>query len=366
MTLGKAFTMWRGTMLCVLCVAAGHLALAEETPGQVLEEALEEALEEELEEELERVPADAVPDQEMYGPTTRDDTLWSIARQVRAPGATLAETVSALQRMNPQAFVEGNPNLLMRGVMLKVPTTTRAAATATDAEQPQPAEFEPTASGLQPAATSTDMDQPAPVTPLTPVDEASAPGWEELARDEDIPPLPMTVEEERDLLALQNADLRIRLETVETELELITAKAEALDGQVTALRRRIAESETQAVAAQSSEDAAATRRNTITGITLALLVVAAVVFMYARRRRAGQPVVAQPVRQPLGARRIAAGRLARDAAPDAYDPSTKLNLARAFIDMGRMDQAREVLEEVRAEGSDDDRREAEELLGKME
>ena len=336
--------------MCVLCVAAGHMALAEETPWDVLEEVPES------------VPADAVPDQEMYGPTTRDDTLWSIARQVRAPGATLAETVAALQRMNPQAFVEGNPNLLMRGVMLKVPTTTRAAATATDAEQPQPAEFEPTARGMQPAATSSDMDQPAPVTP---VDEASAPGWEELARDEDVPPRPMTVEEERDLLALQNADLRIRLETVETELELITAKAEALDGQVTALRRRIAESETQAVAAQSSEDAAAARRNTVTGITLALLVVAAVVFMYVRRRRAGQPVVAQPVRQPLGARRIAAGRLARDAAPDAYDPSTKLNLARAFIDMGRMDQAREVLEEVRAEGSDDDRREAEELLGKI-
>ena len=311
---GTAFTLQRGTMLCVLCVAAGHMALAEE------------------------VSADAMPDEEMYGPTTRDDTLWSIAREVRVPGATVAETVSALQRMNPHAFVEGNPNLLMRGVMLKVPTATATVETSTDAERPEP-------------------------DPVAPAEESAAPEQEEIVRGEDIPPLPAA-----ELLALQNAELRKRLETVQTELEVVTAKAEALDGQVSTLRRRLAESETEAVAAQSpvSEDAEASRRNAMTGIALALLVVVVVVFMYARRRRASQPVGAEPVQQPLGARRIGAGRLAPEATPDDYDPSTKLNLARAFIDMGRMDQAREVLEEVLAEGSDDDRREAEELLGQME
>ena len=312
--LGKAFTM---SCVIGLCVAAGHAAFAVEAP------------------------ADAVWDEEMYGPTTRDDTLWSIAREVRAPGATLAETVSALQRMNPHAFVEGNPNLLMRGVMLKVPTTAAAVETATDEEQPEPES-------------------------AAPAEESPVPEQEEIVRGEDVPPLPDA--DDPDLLALQNAELRKRLETVQTELEVVTAKAEALDGQVSTLRRRLAESETQVAAAQSpvSEDAEASRRNAMTGIALALLVVVVVVFMYARRRRAGQPVAAVPVQQPLGARRIGAGRLAPEAAPDEYDPSTKLNLARAFIDMGRTDQAREVLEEVLAEGSDEDRREAEELLGQME
>lgn len=322
---GTAFTLQRGTMLCVLCVAAGHMALAEEVSAEAA--------------------ADAMPDEEMYGPTTRDDTLWSIAREVRAPGATVAETVSALQRMNPHAFVEGNPNLLMRGVMLKVPTATAAVETPTDAERPEP----------EPAAPAEE--------PVAPVEESAAPEQEEIVRGEDIPPLPAA-----ELLALQNAELRKRLETVQTELEVVTAKAEALDGQVSTLRRRLAESETQAAVVQSpvSEDTEASRRNAMTGIALALLVVVVVVFMYARRRRASQPVGAEPVQQPLGARRIGAGRLAPETTPDDYDPSTKLNLARAFIDMGRMDQARDVLEEVLAEGSDDDRREAEELLGQLE
>ena len=320
---GKAFAMWRGAMLCVLCIAAGHMALAEEVSAEA--------------------PADAIADEEMYGPTTRDDTLWSIAREVRAPGATLGETVSALQRMNPHAFVEGNPNLLMRGVMLKVPTTAATAETSTDAEQPEP-------------------------ELVAPAEESAAPEQKEIVPGEDVPPLPVAGDEDRELLALQNAELRKRLETVQTELEVVTARAEALDGQVSTLRRHLAESDTQAAVVQSpvSEDTEASRRNAMTGVALALLVVVVVVFMYARRRRASQSIAAEPVQQPLGARRIGAGRLAPEAAPEEYDPSTKLNLARAFIDMGRMDQAREVLDEVVAEGSDDDRREAEELLGQLE
>ena len=322
-------------MLCVLglCAAAGHVAFAAQAP------------------------ADAAPDEEMYGPTTPADTLWSIAREVRAPGATLAETVSALQRMNPHAFVEGNPNLLMRGVMLKVPKTTAAVETAMDAEQPEP---EPVAPVDEPAVPA---DEPAVLA-----EESPPPEQEEMVRGEDAAPSPDGGDGERELLVLQNAELRKRLVTVQTELEAVTARAEALDGQVSTLRRRLAESETRAAAeqAQVSEGAGASRRNAMTGIALALLVVVVVVFVYARRRRASQPVAAEPAQQPLGARRIAAGRLAPEAAPDEYDPSTKLNLARAFIDMGRTDQAREVLEEVLAEGSDDDRREAEELLGQME
>lgn len=327
---GKAFAMWRGAMLSVLCIAACHMALAEEVSAEA--------------------PADAMPDEEMYGPTTRDDTLWSIAREVRAPGATLGETVSALQRMNPHAFVEGNPNLLMRGVMLKVPTTAAAVETPTDAERLEPESVAPAEESMAPA------------------EESPAPEQEEIVRGEDVPALPATGDGDRELLALQNAELRKRLETVQTELEVVTARAEALDGQISTLRRRLAESETQVAAAQSpvSEEVAAGRRNAMTGIALALLVVVVVVFMYARRRRAGQPVGAEPVQQPLGARRIGARRLAPEAIPDDYDPSTKLNLARAFLDMGRTDQAREVLEEVLAEGSDDDRREAEELLEQME
>ena len=59
---------------------------------------------------------------------------------------------------------------------------------------------------------------------------------------------------------------------------------------------------------------------------------------------------------------------------EGYDPSlfvgvdvvsTKLDLAKAYIDMGDQDGARSILSEVVAEGNDDQQKEAEELLGQL-
>ena len=294
-----------------LCLAAGQMALAAQAPS----------------------------DEEMYGPTTRDDTLWSIAREVRPPGLTLAETIAALQRMNPHAFVDGDANLLMRGVMLKVPTTASAMETSTGEEEPDP-----------------------------PSGETPAPEQEKIFLQEIVSPEPAAGDEERELLAMRNAELEERLEAVQGELADATTAVEALNSQVSTLRRHLAESQAQAAAAQSppAKRSETTRRNAVTGIALALLLVVVIVFLYARSRWGSRAVTEQSAQAPLGARRIAAGRFAPETVPDEYAPTTKLNLARAFIDMGRTEQAREVLEEVLAEGSEDDQREAGELLRRME
>ena len=52
-------------------------------------------------------------------------------------------------------------------------------------------------------------------------------------------------------------------------------------------------------------------------------------------------------------------------AADGYGLSTKLDLARAYIDMGDDDGARQILEEVVAEGSDDLKAEASVLLDRI-
>lgn len=51
---------------------------------------------------------------------------------------------------------------------------------------------------------------------------------------------------------------------------------------------------------------------------------------------------------------------------DADEVATKLDLARAYIDMGDQDGAKDILEEVSSEGSDDQKREAAELLEKID
>ncbi len=55
-----------------------------------------------------------------------------------------------------------------------------------------------------------------------------------------------------------------------------------------------------------------------------------------------------------------------DFLADTDEAATKLDLARAYIDMGDADGARDILEEVRQEGNEEQQRDAEELLGRIE
>ena len=66
-----------------------------------------------------------------------------------------------------------------------------------------------------------------------------------------------------------------------------------------------------------------------------------------------------------------AGPVDSEALDDDFDfgggdtAATKLDLARAYIDMGDSDGARDILSEVMTEGSDDQQREANELLEQL-
>ena len=263
-----------------------------------------------------------------YGPTTRDDTLWSVANQVRPPGATVADTIEALQRMNPCAFVNGDPDRLVHGVVLKIPTT--AAMVAPD-----------------------DGKSPAP-----PPGEIDAPAAADAA--------------ERQRLTMRNAELEERLQALGTELQVATARVAALEGRVSTLRGELAESRAANRQSPIAQIVEAIRENVVAVIGLAMLLVAALIFVYARSRSRRQ--VPEPARPTREAPRIGLGQSDPEAAPaagvdpasDEYAPATKLNLARAFINMGRIGQAREVLDEVLAEGNEDERRQAEELRGRLE
>lgn len=60
-----------------------------------------------------------------YGPVGGKDTLWDIALAVRPDSSTnVHQTMLALQRLNPEAFIRGNINLLKKGQVLRVPDST--------------------------------------------------------------------------------------------------------------------------------------------------------------------------------------------------------------------------------------------------
>ena len=60
---------------------------------------------------------------DVYGPVGASDTLWEIALKVRPDTSiSVQQTMLAIQRQNPEAFINGNINLLKRGSVLRVPS----------------------------------------------------------------------------------------------------------------------------------------------------------------------------------------------------------------------------------------------------
>ncbi|MGQ0801679.1 MAG: FimV/HubP family polar landmark protein [Pseudomarimonas sp.] len=58
-----------------------------------------------------------------YGPVASGDTLWAIAQQLRPDSSvSMNQTMLALLRANPDAFIGNNINRLKRGAVLRIPT----------------------------------------------------------------------------------------------------------------------------------------------------------------------------------------------------------------------------------------------------
>jgi len=56
-----------------------------------------------------------------YGRIQRGETLWPIAQQLKPAGITTRQMAVALLRANPDAFIDGNMNLLRAGAQLSIP-----------------------------------------------------------------------------------------------------------------------------------------------------------------------------------------------------------------------------------------------------
>ncbi|TDT41542.1 pilus assembly protein FimV [Halospina denitrificans] len=67
-----------------------------------------------------------------YGPTSANDTLWSIAGRVNAPeGASRQQVMLALKDANPGAFVNDNINQLRKGQVLRFPSEQKIRSRST-------------------------------------------------------------------------------------------------------------------------------------------------------------------------------------------------------------------------------------------
>ncbi|MCR9279155.1 MAG: hypothetical protein NXH85_14415 [Pseudomonadaceae bacterium] len=92
-----------------------------------------------------------------YGATDRNDTLWQIAERTRPSSSlTVQQYMLAIQRMNPEAFINNNINYLKAGYTLDLPSENEArslsAAEASGEVAQQTQEWRDIRSGRVPAA----------------------------------------------------------------------------------------------------------------------------------------------------------------------------------------------------------------------
>ncbi len=73
--------------------------------------------------------ASSASSSDTYGPVKSNDTLWEIALKIRpSKKFSVQQTMLAIQRLNPEAFINGNINLLRQGQVLRVPTEMHVGA----------------------------------------------------------------------------------------------------------------------------------------------------------------------------------------------------------------------------------------------
>ncbi|WP_276605449.1 FimV/HubP family polar landmark protein, partial [Vibrio sp. H11] len=175
-----------------------------------------------------------------FGPTSEQDTLWSIASRLRpSPSVSVQQTLLAIYRLNPQAFENQNIHSLMPGSTLRVPSlaqvrsaTTQEAVNVMNAHQARLNQT--TARPVAPVQIAAPQPQPTPAAqPATPATTATpaAP---------DATPAPVTrsdvdkVEQQiassdSEMLALEEKNHRLRLMLAEMQSEVDTLKNELGD-----------------------------------------------------------------------------------------------------------------------------------------
>ncbi|MFT5220989.1 MAG: FimV-like protein [Gammaproteobacteria bacterium] len=71
----------------------------------------------------------AVSQASQYGPVLRDESLWQISQRFRPRGITMAQTMMAIYKANPDAFLDNNINRLKVGSVLTIPAFQPASLT---------------------------------------------------------------------------------------------------------------------------------------------------------------------------------------------------------------------------------------------
>ena len=371
-----------------------------------------------------------------YSVTGPGDTLWTIAFKIRPnESVTIQQTMLALQRLNPDAFIKNNINLLKAGQVLRIPSSSDIGEeTPSDAVSEvwmQHQEFEKYKSGgvaqldathRQRSETSEDVGVDDGELRLLAANRSRGQrAGDSDARVTDLENEVAITREELDRARRSNSELNVQLDDLEGQIETLNEILKLKDDELAEWRAEM--QKLQDAAATRPAPAAQTERSLLTNPFLLdgllLLVIAGLVagMLVMRKRKEESEVEEEEFADVLLLEEEVAEEDAQsenseeesEEADDALDDtasiefdgaginggadldleadedvnldlddddldeldfdedvSSKLDLARAYVDMGDNDGARALLIEVALEGDAEQIQEANELLEKLD
>ncbi|EHU9444203.1 AAA family ATPase [Vibrio vulnificus] len=109
-----------------------------------------------------------------YGPTSANETLWSIASKLRpANNVSVQQTLLAIYRLNPQAFENQNIHSLVSGSTLRVPSLAQVRSASTEQAVTVMKAHQDKLNATSRPIAPTPVTRPVKVTPATPAQAVS-------------------------------------------------------------------------------------------------------------------------------------------------------------------------------------------------
>ena len=171
----------------------------------------------------------------------RDDTLWEIAQQARPQDTSVHQTMLDIQRLNPNAFIDGNINRIKAGYIVYLPSAddiSSADLNAALAEVRQQNDDWRAGRASQPIASSgptlrISADEP----------DDSASGADGDAVEQRDVAASSSALEDMDKAELEGADTSAKLAAMEQQVETLSRIVSLKDEQIAALQAALAKSE---------------------------------------------------------------------------------------------------------------------------
>lgn len=183
----------------------------------------------------------------------RDDTLWEIAQAARPAGATVQQTMLDIQRLNPDAFIDGNINRVKAGYIIYLPDagdiSSEDIAAVLDEVRQQNEDWRAgraseTGTATRPSLRISAEPEPGGDTPSGSVPQA--PGGGEA-------PATTAALEDLEKVQLERDEIAERLGAMEEQVETLQRIVSLKDDQIAALQSALAEKEGAAEAGAPGE-----------------------------------------------------------------------------------------------------------------